>query len=128
MQKIKYTEEQIKELKSNPNVKNVTSKHIVFTKDFKIKAVNLAKQYITAKEIFKQFWFPEYVINSERPSKSLARWKKLEKGWIIETKKWRPKKEYLDTSKMTKDEYIEYLEAKLALVEELKKLDNWNYP
>jgi hypothetical protein len=29
---------------------------------------------------------------------------------------------------MTKDEYIEYLEAKLALVEELKKLDKWNYP
>jgi hypothetical protein len=29
---------------------------------------------------------------------------------------------------MTKDEYIEYLEMKLAIVEELKKIDSWNYP
>jgi hypothetical protein len=55
MIEIKYTKEQIKELKNNPNVKNTTSKHIVFTKDFKLEAVKLAKEYISAKEIFKQF-------------------------------------------------------------------------
>ena len=129
MTTIKYTEEQIKELKSNQNVKNATSKHIIFTKEFKIKAVKLAKEYVTAKEIFKQYWFPEYIINSDIPSQSLARWKNnINNKWLIEEKKWRPKKEYINTSKMTKDEYIEYLEAKLALVEELKKLDKWNYP
>ncbi len=128
MTKIKYTEEQIKELKSNPAVKNATSKHIIFTKDFKLQAVKLAEKYITTKEIFKQFWFPEYVINSNVPKSSLARWKRLAKKWIIEEKKWRKKKEYIDTTKMTKDEYIEYLEAKLAIAEELKKLDKWEYP
>jgi len=125
MTRIKYTKEQIKELKSNQAVKNATSKHIIFTKEFKLQAVKLAEKYITAKEIFKQFWFPEYVINSDVPSNSLARWKKLAKKWIIEEKKWRKKKEYIDTAKMTKDEYIEYLEAKLAIAEELKKLDKW---
>ena len=29
---------------------------------------------------------------------------------------------------MTKDEYIEYLETKLAIVEELKKIDKYDYP
>jgi len=128
MTKIKYTKEQIKELKSNLAVKNATSKHIIFTKEFKLQAVKLAEKYITAKEIFKQFWFPEYVINSDVPKSSLARWKRLSKKWIIEEKKWRKKKEYIDTTKMTKDEYIEYLEAKLAIAEELKKLDKWEYP
>ena len=43
MTQIKYTEEQIKELKSNPNVKNATLKHIVFTKNFKLKVIKLAR-------------------------------------------------------------------------------------
>jgi len=127
MTTIKYTEEQIKELKSNPSVKNATSKHIIFTKEFKLQAVKLAEKYITSKEIFKQFWFPEYVINSNIPFNSLNRWKKLSKKWIVEKKKWRKKKEYIDTTKMTKDEYIEYLEAKLALMEELERLSNSGY-
>jgi len=127
MTTIKYTEEQIKELKSNSSVKNVTSKHIIFTKEFKLQAVKLAEKYITSKEIFKQFWFPEYVINSNIPFNSLNRWKKLSKKWIVEKKKWRKKKEYIDTTKMTKDEYIEYLEAKLALMEELERLSNSGY-
>jgi hypothetical protein len=55
MAKIKYTEEQIKELKINSNVKNVTPKHIIFTKKFKLEAVKLAKEHISSKEIFKQF-------------------------------------------------------------------------
>jgi hypothetical protein len=55
MTKIKYTKEQIQELKSNSNVKNATSKHVVFTKEFKLQAVKLAKKYISAKEIFSEF-------------------------------------------------------------------------
>ena len=105
---IKYTEEQIKELKTNSSVKNATSKHIVFTKEFKLQAVKLAEKYISAKEIFNQFWFPEYVINSDIPSNSLARWKKLAKKWIVEETKWRPKKEEnIDFSKMSLEEQLE---------------------
>jgi hypothetical protein len=29
---------------------------------------------------------------------------------------------------MSKDEYIAYLEAKILLSEELKRLDSWKYP
>jgi len=128
MTTIKYNTIQIKELKANDNVKNVTWKHIVFTKEFKVKAIKLHK-IIIPKEIFRKFWFPEYIINSEIPKNAIARWEKnIKDKWVIEENKWRKIKEYFDISKMNKDEYIEYLEAKLAIVEELKKINKWEYP
>jgi len=128
MPTIKYTEEQIKELKLNPNVKNATWKNIMFTKDFKIKAVKLAKKYITSKEIFKQFWFPKYIINTDIPKKALNRWKKLERKWEIEIKQWRPKKEKIDFNKMTLEEQNEYLKTENIYLKELHKQIYWKYP
>ena len=120
MTKNKYSVEQIQELKSNLNVKNATSKHVVFTKKFKLEAVKLSKKYISAKEIFLQFWFPEYIINSDIPKNSLARWKRLSKKWLVEEKKWRPKKEEnLDFSKMNLKEQNEYLRTENLYLKEL---------
>ena len=129
MTEIKYNKEQIKEIKSNFSVKNCTEKHIVFTKKFKLDAVKLAKEYISAKNIFKQFWFPEYLINSDIPSSSIARWKTLAKKWIVEEKKWRPKKEEnLDYSKMNIKEQNEYLRTENLYLKELHKQIYWEYP
>jgi len=128
MKEIKYTKSQIKKLKNNPYIKNCTSKSIIFTKDCKLKTLELDKKWVFHREIFKQLWFPEYIFNSRIPSLSLDRWKRNVKlKWKIEETKWRKKKEYIDTTKMTKDEYIEYLEAKLALMEELERLSNSGY-
>jgi len=128
MTEVKYTNEQIKELKSNQYVKNCTNRHIVFTKEFKFKAIELSKKYISTKEIFKQFWFPEYIINSNIPKNSISRWKRnIKIKWIIEEDKWRKKKS-LDISKMSKDEELEYLRHKVVYLEELKKLMDKNYP
>ena len=125
----KYNNSQIEELKNNINVKNCTKKHIVFTKEFKYKAVELAKKYIWAKEIFMKFWFPEYVINSQIPSNSLARWKKLTKKWVVEEIKWRPKKEEnIDFSKMNLKQQNEYLRAENLYLKELHKQIYWEYP
>lgn len=132
MSKQEYTKEQIKELQNNSCVKTCSSKYITFTDSFKLRALELDKKYIIPKKIFIDFWFPEYLVNSEIPSNSLKRWRRnIKKKWItwlVNTKKWRKKKEKFDINKMTKDEYIEYLEMKLAIVEELKKIDLWNYP
>lgn len=129
MAEIKYRKEQIIELLRNKYVKSCTNKNISFTKEFKIELIKQSDNWMFYKDIFKNFWFPEYIINSEIPRNSLNRWKRnINKKWIIEENKWRKKKEMLDISKMNKDEYIEYLEAKLAIVEELKKIDLWNYP
>jgi len=93
MMQVKYTEEQIKEIKNNSNVKNCTTRHIVFTKEFKIKVVELANNSISAKKIFAKFLFPQYVIDSVVPWNSVARWKTLnKKWWLVEEIKWRPRK------------------------------------
>lgn len=132
MSKKEYTEEDIKILLSNSNVKWCTSKYITFTDDFKVKALESDKQGIYHRKIFENFWFPNFITNSNTPGESLKKWRFRMKhkgiNWLINTKKWRKTKEIFDISKMTKDEYIEFLETKLAFVEEFRKIDNGHYP
>ena len=76
-----------------------------------------------------KFWFPEYVINSQIPSNSLSRWKKLTKKWVVEEIKWRPKKEEnIDFSKMNLKQQNEYLRAENLYLKELHKQIYWEYP
>ena len=127
MQKVKYNQNQINELKTIKYVKNVTQKHIVFTTECKLKVIDFSKKWIFYREIFEKLWFPDYVINSEIPKESLKRWKRnISKKGVIEEKKWRNKKEKIDFNNMTKEQYIEYLEAKVAYLEEIKKyIESW---
>lgn len=132
MSKREYTKEQMQELLSNPNVKSCTSKYIIFTEEFKIRSITLDQSWFYHRRIFKDFGFPEYIINSKIPMQSLKNWRwKFKKKWIlwlVDTKRWRVKKEKNNTSTMNKDEYIKYLEAKTSYLEELHKKVYWNYP
>lgn len=127
MAEIKYTIEEIKELESNKYVKKVSEKYITFTLEFKIEFMKLSKKWIFYREIFRKLWFPEYITKSKIPERSYNRWRRNMNKWELEKKKWR-KKEETDITKMTKDEYIEHLEIKLAVYEELKKYLDWNPP
>lgn len=122
----------MQELLSNPNVKSCTSKYIIFTEEFKIRSITLDQSWFYHRRIFKDFGFPEYIINSKIPMQSLKNWRwKFKKKWIlwlVDTKRWRVKKEKNNTSTMNKDEYIKYLEAKTSYLEELHKKVYWNYP
>jgi hypothetical protein len=51
---IKYTEKQIVELLSNKYVKSCTHKNITFTKECKLKALELEKKMMFRKEIFEK--------------------------------------------------------------------------
>lgn len=126
---IKYSEIQIEELRSNKYIKKVTQKYITFTDEFKIRAIELDKRYFLPKKIFKEFWFPSYIINSEIPSISLKRWRILsKKEKLVWGKKWKKKSKKIDFENVTKDEKIKYLEAENAYLKELYKIKHWNYP
>lgn len=120
---IRYNNDQIIELLKNKYVQNCTAKNILFSKECKDESIKLLQQNFSTKEIFKKLWFPDYIINSSIPVKSLNRWKRtLKENWRTELKIWRPSKEKIDFNNMTKDEELEYLRAKVAYLEELEKM------
>lgn len=132
MSKIIYSQSQIKELENNKYVEKCTTKQIRFTNEFKIEVLKLSDKWFFYREIFEALWFPEYVVKSQVPERSYTRWKNIKKTkwlvWLIGTKKWRPTKEKVDISKMSKDEKLEYLEAEVAYLKELHKTAYWHYP
>jgi len=132
MTKIPYTREQTWILRSNQYVKSCTEKYITFTDDCRITALKLDDQKWYFRDIFRYLWFPDFIIDSEVPRSSLKGWRKRvrNKGaaGIIEAKKGRKTKEKIDISRMTKDEYIQYLEAKTAYLEEIQKKIYGDYP
>lgn len=132
MSGIKYNETQIEELRANKYVKTVTEKYITFTDEFKIKALELDKRYFLPKEIFKEFWFPEYIINTKTPKQTLATLRYKERkgwvNWVISSKKWRKQSEKIDFENMNLEEQNEYLRTENAYLKELYKLKHWNYP
>lgn len=132
MSGIKYNKTQIEELKANVYIKAVTEKYITFTDKFKIQALELDKRYFLPREIFKEFWFPEYIINTKTPKQTLATLRYKERKWwikqVISSKKWRKKSKKIDFENMTKDEKIEYLEAENSYLKEPYKLKHWKYP
>lgn len=129
---IKYNESQIEEIKSNKYVKDCTSKYITFTDEFKIKVLELDVKWIYHRKIFEDFWFPDYLINSKVVNRSLWNWRYKLKDkwlyWLINTKKWRKKKEKSDISKMNLEEQIEYFKTENAFLKEMYKLKHWKYP
>lgn len=132
MTKINYTESQIKEIESNKYVEKCTAKQIRFTNEFKIELLTLADKWLFYREIFDILWFPEYVIKSKVPWRTYTRYKNIKKTdwliWLIWTKKWRPKKEKINISKMTLEEKNIYLETENAYLKELHKTAYWHYP
>ena len=132
MTKIPYTAEQIQLLQSNQYVKACTEKYITFTDNCKIQALKLDSERWYFRDIFRYFWFPEFLITSSVPKKAMWNWKHAMKtkwiGNMIGQKKGRKRKEKIDISQMSKDEYIKYLEAKTAYLEEIQKMMYWNDP
>jgi len=127
-----YTKEQIQELLNIKYVKNCTSKYISFTDEFKIKALELDRNWFYPRKIFKDLWFPEYVCNTKIPKHSLWSWRYKFKNnwleWLVSSKKWRKKWWKTDFESMSLEEKIKYLEAENAYLKELHKMAQWHYP
>lgn len=129
----RYNKEQIQELEWNKYVQSCSEKYISFTDEFKLLCIEQDTLWEYHRDVFSLCGFPTYIIESKVPSMCLKRWKSLVRSswesWLVWNKKGRPKTEKLDTSKMSKDEYIQYLEAQVASMSEVQKyMKRWKYP
>ncbi len=70
-----FTEHELKQLESNPNVQNVTNKSITYAPDFKLAAVRAYEDRQTPMEIFLRAGFNIEINGKEKPKKCLKRWR-----------------------------------------------------
>lgn len=133
--KLPYSASQIQELLAHPYISSCTSKYLSFTEEGKQKMLHLSSsQYMTPREIFRSFSFPEWILQSSLPRDSLKRWKrKVKNEWVlglVPQRKGRKKKEKLLVGIGPPDE-LEYLRAKVAYLEEENKtfrlIRAWKY-
>jgi hypothetical protein len=113
-------------------VKNCSPKYITFTDAFKLKALELDSKWVYHRKIFEDFGFPEYIYRSKIPKNSLCNWRHKLKNkwlsWLVQTKKWRKKKEKIDIALMSLEEQNEHLRIENAYLKELHKTVYWHYP
>lgn len=125
MSGIKYSAEQQRELSSNKYVKQCSEKYIQFTDAFKIYCLQQSMQWRYHRNIFHDAGFPEYILSSAIPKVCMWNWRHAfkEQGWagVPSKQKGKKKQEKIDISKMTKDEYIGYLEAQVVAMSEVQK-------
>lgn len=127
MTKTTYTKKQMNELLINPCVEKCSEKYITFKDNIKHEFVILWKSWLSCREVFEKYNFPDYILNSVIPRKSIARWHKIinEKwtGYFWTRRKWRIKiEDDFDIKKMNKYEVEEYYKIKLKYYKEAYKL------
>lgn len=129
MSKITFSDQDIKTLENNPNVKRVSKLSITYSDEFKNKFIDDYLAGKSPRKIFKENDFDIEMICLKRIEQSAHRWKKaFEKNGLLgltDTRKinsGRPQKKAL-----SKEEIIKKQEAKIKLLEGqvdlLKKLE-----
>lgn len=104
MSKRIFTDEQVKQLRSNSNVSACSSKSITYSEEFKLKALIQYKEGLTSREIFTLAGFDLDVVGKEIPKECLYRWRRR-----TGKRSGRPK-----TRGVTKEDKIKRLEAQVA--------------
>ncbi len=117
-----YSEDQLRQLQDNPNVKRCSSKSITYAPAFKQRAV---KQYyeegLSPRQIFLKAGFDLQVLGKHKPKDCLKLWKSIykTKGMEVLASDTDPRgKNRLGKKKPKYDENDpEYLKAKIAYLE-----------
>ncbi|MBN3523370.1 HTH domain-containing protein [Paenibacillus apiarius] len=65
------TEQEIKQLEANPNVRHVSGKNITYSPDFKVAAIKAYHEGQTPIEIFLKAGFKMDIFGHEKPKKML---------------------------------------------------------
>jgi len=134
MSKIIFSEHQIRQLETNPNVASVSDRAIQYTPEFKIHAVNENLAGKGPTQIFEENGFDLNLIGIRKAQSSLSRWRTTfkefgEEGFLMERRgkgsSGRPlNKDISAEKKLEKAEArIKYLEAELELLKKLEELE-----
>ena len=127
MSKIKFTDEQVAQLKENKYVKNATNNSITYTDEFKVHFINQFNIGKTSKQIFIEAGFDIKILGRDRIDQCRDRFIKFSKRpeGLVDTRSQfsgRREKEPLTT-----EEKIAQLEAKNKALEQeldfLKKME-----
>lgn len=126
-----YTEFEIKQLESNPNVLHASEKAITFSPAFKLAAVRAYQAGKTPMGIFVEAGFDVKVFDMDKPKQSLKRWREtyaaLGEAGLLEERRGKGNAGRPSTKGLSTDEKLKRAEAKIKLLEAendfLKKLD-----
>jgi len=119
---MRFTIEERKELEQNPNVYCVTSNNVMYTIDFKEKAVTEYLMGKPARQIFEEAGFNLSMLSkySDYASKMLSKWRKENNKNNIQYPKKKIKEKQSSYQKM--QARLEYLEAENEFLKKLRAL------
>lgn len=132
-----FTDIEIEILSRNPNVKNVTSKQINYTDDFKLLFLS---EYAIGKsplQIFTEAGFDQKMIGQGRIDKAASRWRRKENrpGGVIDQKKGNSGRKQSTNSEINTMGELEYLRQQNAylrqentFLRELERLERQAMP
>lgn len=129
MSKLTFTPEQIKILKKNPYVKNVSEKSITYSDEFKRHFVSESLESKTAKQIFFEADFDPEMLGESRIKAFAKKWRKRYRdNGVLALKDTRQGHSgRFRKTELTPEQQIKKLEAKISLLEQenelIKKLE-----
>lgn len=112
---IRFTDEQVSMLRSNPWVKSATPKYVSFTKEFMEEFIDLHSKGQTRYEIFESHGLPVDVLGKSSIENSTGNWvKKANKSiGLSDEKGGRPR-----TKDLTQKEIIARQKAKIEMLQQ----------
>ncbi len=129
MSKKIFSEQEILELSKNKYVKNVSSKGITYTNEFKIQFIAESENGRTSRQIFEDAGFDINIIGVKRIDSSSLRWRTsyknkgisgLDDTRTLNSGRTLNRELTLEEIISKKDAEIEYLKAELELIKKLE--------
>ena len=129
MSRRRFSEEERKELESNPFIAKVTAYNVLFTKEFKQIALDRYKQTGSPHKVFQDLGVPDFLNQPDYAHYAIKRFKKIAyrdgDAAFSDERRGRSKPALKSLSKMSeaeKDARIAYLEAENDFLKKLKAL------
>ena len=110
-----FTREQIEKISKNKNVRRCSTKSVMYTKDFKLKARQYNQEGQGAVQIFKQAGFNLNILGIRTPNRIMNQWNN---ALLPKQKPATPlHKAKLKAKRMASGREIKHLKAKVAYLE-----------